>query len=328
MSPKFGLLGLVGAVLSFACDPRVCADRANLTQTLAQRLSETGLFQDLEREHLQPGVFAYAPEFELWSDGADKRRWVFVPNGAQVDTSDLENWRFPEGSKLWKEFSRDGVHLETRLLQKTGSGDADWAAAAYLWRKDQSDAELSPYGALDALGTTHNVPASGECFACHDGRPNRVLGFSAIQLAPRSEASPERLTEEARRALFASALPTLDVPGTQAERAALGYLHANCSHCHNQSGAAKSAEKCLNPHQELDFDLDFTLYTDRLTSVDSTATYRTALGEVIERGNPDASKLVQVMASRQGGLAQMPPLGSERADEQGLSTLRSWIGEL
>jgi len=74
--------------------------------------------------------------------------------------------------------------------------------------------------------------------------------------------------------------------------------------------------------------LDFTLYTDRLTSVDSTATYRTALGEVIERGNSDASKLVQVMASRQGGLAQMPPLGSERADEQGLRAIRSWIGEL
>jgi hypothetical protein len=328
MPYKFSLGGLAGAMLCLACEPRVCEDRANATDALPQRLSETGLFQDLERERLGPGVFAYAPEFVLWSDGTDKRRWVFVPDGAQIDTSDLENWRFPRGSKFWKEFSRDGVHLETRLLQKVGNGDADWAAAAYLWRQDQSDAELAPYGAIDALGTTHNVPASGECFACHDGRSNRVLGFSAIQLAPRSEATPERLPETAREALFASALPTLDVPGTPTESAALGYLHANCSHCHNQSAAAQSAEKCLNPNQELGFDLDFTLYTDRLTSVSSTATYRTALGRVIERGNPDASKVMEVMASRQGGVAQMPPLGTERVDERGLRTLRSWIGAL
>lgn len=328
MPSKFSLGGLVGAMLCLACEPRVCTDRADLSQALATRLSETGLFQDLERERLGPGVFAYAPEFALWSDGADKRRWVFVPEGAQVDTSDLENWRFPAGSKLWKEFSRDGVHLETRLLQKTGSGDADWAAAAYLWRKDQSDAELAPYGAIDALGTRHNVPASGECFACHDGRSNKVLGFSAIQLAPRTEAAPDRLTVQAQQALFASALPTLDVPGTPTERAALGYLHANCSHCHNQSVAAKSAEKCLNPNQELGFDLDFTLYTDRLASVSNTATYGTALGEVIERGDPETSKVVRLMASRQRGLAQMPPLGTERVDEQGLRTLRSWIGAL
>jgi hypothetical protein len=328
MSSKFSLRGLVGAMLCLACDPRVCADRANLAQAMAGRLSETGLFQDPGHERLGPGVFAYAPEFELWSDGADKRRWVFVPDGTQVDTSDVDNWRFPEGSKLWKEFSRDGVRLETRLLQKIGHGDADWAAAAYLWREDQSDAELTPYGALDVLGTTHDVPASGECFACHGGRSNGVLGFSAIQLAQRSEATSERLTEEARHALFVSALPTLDVPGTPTERAALGYLHANCSHCHNQSAAAKSAEKCVNPNQELGFDLDFTLHTDRLTSVSDTATYRTALGEVIERGSPDTSKLVQVMASRRGGLAQMPPLGSERVDQLGLRALRSWIGAL
>lgn len=328
MPKKLSLGGLLGALLCLACEPRVCVDRANLTQSLAAHLSETGLFQDLQRERLAPGVFAYAPEFPLWSDGADKRRWVFVPDGVQIDTSDLESWRFPEGSKLWKEFSRDGVHLETRLLQKTGAGEADWAAAAYLWRKDQSDAELAPYGAVDALGTTHNVPASGECFACHDGRSNRVLGFSAIQLAPRSEATTERLTEEARQALFTDALPTLDVPGTANERAALGYLHANCSHCHNQSAAAKSAEKCLNPNEELGFDLDFTLYTDRLSSVNGTATYRTALGEVVERGKPDGSKLVKLMASRQGGLAQMPPLGTERLDEQGLRILRTWISAL
>src|SRR4051794_27886545 len=158
MLAKFSVLGLLSAALCLACDPRVCTDRANLTQALPARLSETGLFDDLERERLATRVVPYTPEFALWSDGADKRRWLLVPDGERVDTADLDTWRFPRGTKLWKEFSRDGVHLETRLLQKTGNGDGDWAAAAYLWREDQSDADLTPYGAVNALGTTHDVP--------------------------------------------------------------------------------------------------------------------------------------------------------------------------
>ena len=31
-----------------------------------------------------------------------------------------DSWRFPQGTKLWKEFTRDGVRVETRLLQKVG----------------------------------------------------------------------------------------------------------------------------------------------------------------------------------------------------------------
>jgi hypothetical protein len=328
MSAKFSLGVLVSAAICLACDPRVCADRADLTQALPPRLSETGLFEDFERERPAARVFAFTPEFVLWSDGADKRRWVFVPDGERIDTTDLDSWRFPRGTKLWKEFSRDGVRLETRLLQKTGDGDGEWAAAAYLWRQDQSDADLAPYGAVNALGTTHNVPASGECFGCHDGRANKVLGFSAIQLAPRAAGAEQRLPAGAQAALLSDALPILDVPGTPTERAALGYLHANCSHCHNQSAAARAAGKCFNPNRQLDFDLEFSLYADDLGEVGTTATYRTALGKVIERGNPSASKVVRLMSSRRGELAQMPPLGTERVDEQGLQIVRAWIGAL
>jgi len=328
MPSKLVRLGLACAIWCTACDERVCSDQATRTQALPARLSETGLFADLGKERLAAGVFAYAPEFVLWSDGADKRRFIAIPEGSHIENHDADAWIFPEGTKLWKEFSQGSLHLETRLLQKTGPGAADWAAAAYTWRADQGDAELAPYGAVDVLGTSHDVPASGECFACHEGRPGFILGFSAVQLAPRSYDAPARLSDPAREALLAEPLPTLDIPGTPAERAALGYLHANCSHCHNQSDAARASGKCFNPNQSLSFNLDFTLRAQDLTSVEGTAAHRTALDQVVKRGDPSASKVVELMSKREGGLAQMPPLGTERVDEQGLSVIREWIRSL
>jgi hypothetical protein len=327
MPSRLSLSWLVCA-LCCACDARVCADQQARTHALPQRLSQTGLFAQPGQQRLAAGVFAYTPEFALWSDGASKRRFIGIPQGSRIDSQDAESWSFPEGTKLWKEFSQGDVHLETRLLQKTGPGAADWAAAAYVWREDQSDADLAPYGALDVLGTAHDVPASGECFACHDGRPNRILGFSAVQLAPRSYDAPARLSEAASEALLSDAMTGLDIPGTPAERAALGYLHANCSHCHNQSASASAGSKCFNPNDSLSFELDFTLHAGELSSVGSTAAYRTALDEVIERGDPDASKVVKRMATRAGGLNQMPPLGTEQVDERGLSLIREWIHSL
>lgn len=328
MPAKLSLLGLACVYCCASCDPRVCADQQTRAQALPSRLSQTGLFADIQQDRLEPGVFPYAPEFLLWSDGAEKRRFIAIPEGERIDSRDAETWIFPEGTKLWKEFSQGDVHLETRLLQKTGPGDGDWAAAAYVWRADQSDAELAPYGALDVLGTNHDVPASGECFACHDGRSSRILGFSAVQLAPRSYEAPVRLSDAASQALLAEPLPTLDLPGTAAERAALGYLHANCSHCHNQSEAARSKGKCFNPNRSLSFDLDFTLHAQDLNAVEDSGAYRTAIGKVIKRGDPDGSRVVALMGKRSGGLGQMPPLGTEHVDEKGLSIVREWIGSL
>ena len=73
------------------------------------RLTETGLYADLRADALAPGVLPYRPQFELWSDGASKRRWISLPPGTRIDTSDMDSWQFPEGTKLWKEFSRDNV---------------------------------------------------------------------------------------------------------------------------------------------------------------------------------------------------------------------------
>ena len=88
-------------------------------RSLPPMLSATGLYVDGSTDELAPGVHPYEPRYVLWSDGADKQRYLFIPEGSQIDTADMDEWRFPVGTKVWKEFSRDGKRLETRLFWKT-----------------------------------------------------------------------------------------------------------------------------------------------------------------------------------------------------------------
>jgi hypothetical protein len=319
----FGLLARTVVLSSTACGRYwVCGevDEARVSRA-PRRLSETGLFADAAAGGLAPGVMAYAPRFQLWSDGADKRRWLWLPPGTRIDTSDMDSWVFPVGTKFWKEFTRDGVRVETRLIEKLGPGD-DWVALSYLWRGDQGDADAAPFGAIDAAGTPHDVPASNECAACHGGRKGFVLGFSAIQLSSPGGGLDLAALVAAGLVTAAPAHP-IDVPGTDAERAALGYLHANCSHCHNQNRPERSGARCFDPESEL----DFSLSVSALGAPAETATYRSAVGSAVEPGRPGKSRLIELM-SRRGFGGQMPPLASERVDRDAVSLLERWALEM
>ena len=284
---------------------------------LSTRLSDTGLYTDVRANTLAPGVMPYRPMFELWSDGASKRRWIALPPGTRIDTRDMDSWQFPVGTKLWKELTRDGIRIETRLLQRTGDGDGDWTTMAYLWNDTNSEAIAVPDGVENARGTSHDVPAANECAGCHGGRPSRVLGFSAIEL------SGVGLLDElvTRDLLTAPPVGGLELHAAPEARAALGYLHANCGHCHNQQRPPRAGLRCFDPENEL----DFLLRAGELGDVTRTAAYRTARGGAIRPGDPDGSEVVKRMNGRSRFPPSMPPLGTERPDDHGLATVQAWI---
>jgi uncharacterized membrane protein len=288
-------LALTGCSRYWECSPPDAARQAQLPE----RLSQTGLYARGDASELAAGVEAFQPQFELWSDGARKQRWLRLPAGEAIDKSDRDNWRFPVGTQLWKEFSVDGVRVETRTLRKVGPGSEDWATQAYVWLADGSDAVATPGGATNALGTAHDVPSAGECLACHGGRKSFVLGYSAVQLGE------------------------VPLPGNETDQRALGYLHANCGHCHNQDRPAAASSRCYDPENEL----DFWLRTERLRSVTDTPTYQSGRGVAFEPGAPDQSRMVELMSDR-GFLRQMPPLGTETVDRDGLAAVRAWIESL
>lgn len=315
--PSFA--GCSGCTPSF----RECAPpEATLLAALPERLSDTGLYTERGPAQLAAGVEPFAPRFELWSDGAVKRRWILLPPGSRIDTSDPNAWNFPRGTKLWKEFVRDGVRVETRLLFKHGDRPGDWTPMAYLWRDD--DAWAVPEGVENARGTPHDVPSAAQCGGCHRGTKSGVLGFSAIQLPTRSESGALDLETLRASDRLSHGLPESNrVPGDAPTRAALGYLHANCSHCHNQSRPERRGPRCFDPEN----DLDFTLRIGELDRPGSTATYRTAVGEVVTPGDPYESSLMVRVGSRDPWWG-MPALGTEDVDRGGNRILHAWIDAL
>ncbi len=283
---------------SFAPSRR--CDDLSLEQVVAlpPRLPATGLYARPGSDELAPNVEAYAPRFELWSDGAEKRRWIALPPGSAIDKSDPDAWQFPVGTKLWKELSFDGVRIETRFLTRIAANA--WAAGAYVWPQGDGDAVLAISGLPRAHGKPHDVPAARQCAGCHAGTPSFVLGYSAIQLSQQP------------------------IPGDAESATVLGYLHVNCGHCHNQHRPQQVGARCYDPHNAL----DFSLRTNQLGALADTPLYRTALGRVIEPGRPDGSKLYRRLAGTAFLGAQMPPLGIVETDVGGAARVRAWIERL
>jgi mono/diheme cytochrome c family protein len=318
------------------------ADAAPLPDADTNRyLSQTGLYADLPSQTFAADLLAFEPRYKLWSDGATKRRFVRLPPGATIDTSDMEHWVLPVGAKLWKEFrAPDGTLLETRLIEHVaaaGDDASDWWMGAFLWRPDGSDAVFVAAGAADVNGTLHDVPTADNCRTCHQGEPGHALGFSALQLfgdgiAEGDDLHGVRLADLAAAGRLSHPPPadaSYLVPGDATTRAALGYLHANCGNCHNPRGVARP-------------DVDMTLRLDlQAATPEDTTIYRNTVGVPLYRfsqpgvdtrvvpGDPAHSALVVRMSTRATGLGrQMPPLATEVVDDAGVSAVSAWIAAL
>jgi hypothetical protein len=292
-----------------------------------QWLSETGLFENFISEELAPGVRPFTPAFELWSDGVSKRRWIWLPEGTQIDTSDMTYWRYPVGTKVWKEFTIVSRmrRLETRLLQKID--DERWFMMAFQWNGEGTDAAALPDGQENARNTDHDIPSTQDCARCHESMPDVLLGVTALQLSHDGDGvTLDSLIEE--QALSDVPEQPLVIPGSDVERNALGYLHANCGMCHHPESVVST-----------EVSMELWLRADELGSVEATGPYRTALGtapslddfpeatSLIEPGEPEHSAVFLRMNSRDGE-TQMPPLGTEQVDVDGIAAVQSWIDAL
>lgn len=80
---------------------------------------------------------AYEPNFSLFSNSAEKARWILLPENTQMNTSNPDYWEFPEGTVLWKEFAFNGRKIETRQLEKisNATGPLAWRASVYIGMK-------------------------------------------------------------------------------------------------------------------------------------------------------------------------------------------------
>jgi cytochrome c553 len=347
-------LQALAASLFFA----VAVSASHIPSAPPRLLSETGLFAGRGTTTIDPRNRPFSPQYPLWSDGAEKSRWIRLPEGATIDTGNVERWDFPEGTRFWKEFRFNGRKVETRFLRK--NGDGSWTFASYAWNEDQTDALRAPADGLPnaaeiAPGKFHSIPAVTDCRACHDSdgpvhpldvvsgfsRTN-ILGFSALQLstdrdpgAPHAETlrddmvtlrtlTEERLLEPARPELVTSP-PRIQAPDART-RSVLGYLSTNCGSCHNQESSIANlglALKAAPSHAGTSAPHDLFKQTSKWQIP------KAAEGEsrYVTPGSPDLSAILVRMKSRRPS-SQMPPLGTVLHDKEAIALVTEWIENL
>jgi len=309
-------------------------------------LAGTGLCLDAGCQQISTDARAYTPRFALWSDGASKRRWIYLPPGTQIDTSDMNYWKFPIGTKLWKEFTRDGTRVETRYIVKLAdegiTSGTSWYYVSYAWNAAQDATTAVTQGAMNVNGTQHDIPSRTDCRACHerlagpDHQRGRILGFGAIQLdtaGPSGGYDLATLVAENKLTVNPTgAAPYFPLTNLTAhEQTAYGYFHANCGHCHNPTSQVHDT-----------VGLEFRLLTTALASGTTVPAYLTTVNVTEALGYPSlplGSKIVVPHDTANSVLYQrmndtnfivyhMPALGTEMTDPTGTATIATWIGDL
>jgi hypothetical protein len=166
------------------------------------------------------------------------------------------------------------------------------------------------------------------CERCHNPLKDHVLGFSALQL--NHDQGGLNLAMLGSEGLLTTPIPlTIKVPGNdQQTQDALGYLHANCGNCHNDSPGL-TLESVPAPQLLLRLSVNDQTLEDTGTfktaiNQKTTASAELAIPYRISGGKVEDSAVHFRMTQRMVE-DQMPPIGTEMKDQTGLELIRTWI---
>ena len=168
---KVILAGLIIISLAFPAHP--------ILDHALPKLSDYGFFKAPINEQIPISeVIPYTIASELFSDYAEKLRFIKVPNNKSISHNDDLSFNYPDGTFLIKTFyypsdirdpDSDRRLIETRLLKKTGS---EWLAMPYVWNNEQTEAVLALAGDRTEVSWVHS-----------DGKPISIL-YSVPNLNP------------------------------------------------------------------------------------------------------------------------------------------------
>lgn len=323
---------LFSAVAAMAATPQggAVSDAAITADAMPRTLSEYGFFRDAPAQVPADRVTPYGLNTPLWSDGAEKLRFVYLPEGETARADGEGLLQFPVGSALIKTFAFEerGKRrlIETRVLLHRAEG---WVALPYLWNAEQTEATLAIAGARVPVKTdagetiSYRVPNKNQCKECHG------LNDAVIPLGPQARnLSHEWLGAFAAKGWLdrapagARKMPVWEHRGDATpEAAARAYLDVNCAHCHRPGAMASNSGLDLRWEQD-----DPAAIGIMKRPVAAGRGSGGLLFDVVP-GKPDESILVYRMKSEDPGVA-MPELGKSTVDHQGVAAVERWIAGL
>ncbi|MCA9237722.1 MAG: RICIN domain-containing protein [Planctomycetales bacterium] len=322
--------------------PAVVDDR------LPRTLSRTGLFGDLRSLAASPGIVPYGVNSPLWSDNADKLRWVALPGDGRIEFAEDGGYRWPGGSIFVKHFdltvneqTNEQRRVETRVLVLDQTGRNGYGVT-YKWRDDHSDADLLPaeldeqIEVVGADGTsrrqTWHYPSRQECLQCHTQKSGFVLGPNTRQLNG-DYAYPTGVVDNQLRTwsylqMFSNNidqrdiaefdhLVTVDDPHADLELRVRSYVDANCAFCHRPGGTGA----------QWDARFDTPIELQQCIGGSVRETFGIAGAKVVSPANLQTSILYLRMTSSQP-TQRMPPVGRNKVDAKAVATFAEWIESL
>ena len=314
-------------------------------------LSEYGFFKGNMAEQLPvEGIVPYSLNTPLFSDYAEKLRFLKIPEGKTVNYNPDEVLEFPVGTTIIKTFyypndfrdlSKGRRLMETRLLIHEQIG---WKALEYVWNDEQTEAVLEVAGDTKEVSYVYSdgkkrtqqysMPNLNQCKGCHNrSEVMTPIGPSARQL--NGDFAYENGTENQLIHLQKLGLlkdmpdlkncPELAVwnnpkTGTLEERSR-AWLDINCAHCHNPKGPAMTSGLNLSIHENNATALGFNKTPVAAGRGSGNRDYD------IVRGNPDKSIIIYRMESTDPGI-MMPEVGRKTTHNEGVALVREWIRSL
>jgi uncharacterized repeat protein (TIGR03806 family) len=322
---------------------------------IPQLLSETGAFSDLVNMVPANGVIPYSVNSPLWSDRADKGRWLAIPNDGKFDSAEEQvsffqhdEWQFPLGTVFIKHFElptdkRDPSKtrkLETRffILDKEGQG----YGLTYKWNEEGTDAILldtdfqEAYEVLDESGDvtyqTWEYPSRQQCMTCHNANANFVLGLKTWQLNgdmyyPKTGRVANQLSswnqlgifsgdfDETKLHSYPQAAAVADTSSSLQQRV-VSYLDANCAHCHRPGGVEGAFDARFNTR----------MLNKNLINAPGISHNNPPGGKIVIPGHPELSQLW--LRDNSVDYDKMPPLSKTLVDQEYMDVLTVWINSL
>ncbi|MFT6160677.1 MAG: hypothetical protein ACJA00_003270, partial [Myxococcota bacterium] len=207
-------------------------------------LSRTGCVTLDDASMPAAGFVPYSIISPLWSDNAEKDRYIAMPEGTTATFDERGDILFPTGTVLGKWFTVEDQLVEIRLY---ANGTNGWEGASWRWDEETQEGYVETAGAELTLdnGQIWNIPNTGQCRQCHSFAANTTLGLEVSQL-DWDWAYPTGVTANQLDTLVHIGFLPEDIPDVPRlvdplgdapeEERGRSYLHANCSGCHQPGG--------------------------------------------------------------------------------------------
>jgi len=314
------------------------------------KLSSYRLFADMTDPTANAnGGVIYDLTTPLFTDYANKYRFVFLPDGTKAAYRSEEVFDFPVGTIIAKTFAiqsdlRDPDSaeeiIETRLLIRRKEG---WKALPYIWNQAKDDAVLTVTGGTQQVSwvdingemrsTDYVIPNSNNCANCHGEGVLKPIGPKARFLNKDfaySDGTENQLDYWTAHGILlgapvdTSTIDTVPLWGdTEADLddRARGYLDINCAHCHAPVGAADTSGLFL------EYRRPFGTETGEGKPPVAAGEGAGDLDYDIVPGDADMSILHYRMDSNEPAV-RMPEIGRSIIHTEGVQLIADWINAM